>query len=228
MRALTSVRRAVRSSTDGDTWRTNSSWAPCGVHTRRSAAATPRAIDACMRRGELGAQLARLGDDVDRARAAPARSGAPRRPASRRRRRGSRTGSGRRPTRWPRVELVGPLVVVLAVGQQDRVPLGQPGPAGGRRPSRTAARPASSQVAHRRAAVGPELLHRLVRLEAAVGVHDDHARRPSGRPGRRGRPGASRRRPRTRSRRRSGRAPRRPPAWPPPAACAPSSRRCRR
>ena len=48
MSALTSVRRVVRSSTDGDTWRTNSSWAPCGVHTRSSAAAIPRAIDACI------------------------------------------------------------------------------------------------------------------------------------------------------------------------------------
>ena len=40
------MRREVRSSSVGDTCLTKSSSAPCGAHTRSSALATPRAIDA--------------------------------------------------------------------------------------------------------------------------------------------------------------------------------------
>ncbi len=48
MSALTSVRRALRSSSVGLTCLTKSTCAPCGAQTRNSASLTPRPIDCCI------------------------------------------------------------------------------------------------------------------------------------------------------------------------------------
>ncbi len=121
---------------------------------------------------EVGGHLVRLGDQVDACRAGRWRCGAPRPPAT--------PTPTPRQSHWnrPRAPSIAALscsralVLVVAVGEQDGVPLGRARHRG-EQPGRQ-----RQPGAHRGAAVGPEPGHGGLGLRARRGVHLHHGRAP--------------------------------------------------
>ena len=109
---------------------------------------------ACIIALEVGRQVVRVGDDVDRCRAARRDRAAARPPANRCRRRGSRTGTRPRQRSSAAVEVLRRLALVLAVGEQDGVA------DGARRRRRTSRRPPSATADRGAAARRASTAHR--------------------------------------------------------------------